>query len=178
MKAPDRSREVREILGTVPVAVKTVADVGRRTNLFLIARVLNRLEASPEWGVLTKTDQGNKIPGDILVWRSTMEHFDVITGAGLPAWQPDGIVPSARWIWTAVDGEGPPPPPPPPPPASATLEEVADRLTLIEGELVALRHLLQQLRDVQGLGLGGTIRFLGRDYPVLLTPPKPKGGTP
>lgn len=173
MNAPDRTKQVAEILSTLPVFPKTEQDIGRRANLYTIVRRLNAIEPSPEWGVLTKTDQGGKIPGDIIVWRSTLEHFDVITGDGKPYWKADGIVPSTKWSWTPVDGA-----PLPAPPTDPTLTEIADRLTLVEGELVALRHLLQRLGDVQALGLGGTIRFLGRDYPVLLLPatPKNRGG--
>lgn len=101
MTAPNRAGEASAILKTLPVAAKTPTDEGRRANLFTIIRALNKIDAG-QWGALVKTDQGNKIPGDILVWRPTMEHFDVITGAGDPAWIPDGVITYAPWQWFDV----------------------------------------------------------------------------
>jgi len=67
------------------------------------------------WGALTKTDQGNFIPADIVVWKPTLEHFDVMTGKG-PNWQSDGIITNPAWKWTAVGATPAPQPAPPPPP--------------------------------------------------------------
>lgn len=109
MIAPDRSREVEAFFNAnlIPVA-KTPEDTGRRENLFRIVTHLNSFDGG-KWGVLVKEDQGGKIPGDIIVWNDTMEHFDVLTGDGGPAWQPRGIVPNPRWTWRGLGGSSPAP---------------------------------------------------------------------
>lgn len=112
--APNRQGEVAQILSDLPRAAKTEADDGRRANLFAIVRGL-AARGDCCWGVLVKTDQANKIPADVIVWRPTLEHFDVITGAGDPYWQAHGPVSNAAWLWQAVPGADPPPPSTPPP---------------------------------------------------------------
>lgn len=121
--APYRAAEVAQILSALPPAVESATDDARRANLFAIARQLNA-RGDCCWGVLVKTDQGNKIPADILVWRPTLEHFDVMSGSNPPGapvnptWDPKGIVPNGRWMWQAApDGSLPDPPQSAPPPS-------------------------------------------------------------
>ena len=135
--APDRRAAVAEILSDLPRQAKTPADEGRRANLYAIVRGLTS-QGDCCWGVLVKTDQGNKIPGDVIVWRPTMEHFDVITGDGGPFWEAHGAVSNPAWIWQAVPGGEPstPAPPsqppvvvvPPPSPAACDVSQLSSRL--------------------------------------------------
>jgi hypothetical protein len=55
---------------------------------------LNGLDGG-RWGLLLKND--GRIPADILVWRPTREHFDVLSDFG-PAWQNDGVI-ADNWNW-------------------------------------------------------------------------------
>jgi hypothetical protein len=71
---------------------------------------LNTLD-NGEWGLCTKTEQGNKVPCDILMWRSTRELVDCLTGVGA-AWQTFSSPPPDSWVWTPVDGSVPPVQPP------------------------------------------------------------------
>lgn len=110
MSAPNRKAEVERAFAGLTIHPKTEADDGRRANLFAVGRYLNTLDAG-QWGCLVKTDQGGKIPADILVWKPTREHFDVITGDGGPTWIAYGTVPKPEWVWRAIpDGPAPEPP--------------------------------------------------------------------
>lgn len=110
MSAPNRKAEVEKAFAGLTIHPKTEADEGRRANLYAVGRYLNTLDAG-QWGCLVKTDQGNKIPADILVWKPTREHFDVITGDGGPTWIAYGTVPQPEWVWRAIpDGPAPEPP--------------------------------------------------------------------
>jgi hypothetical protein len=110
MSAPNRKAEVEKAFAGLTIHPKTEADDGRRQNLCAVGQYLNTLDAG-QWGCLVKTDQGNKIPADILVWKPTREHFDVITGDGGPTWIACGTVPKPEWVWRAIpDGPAPEPP--------------------------------------------------------------------
>lgn len=110
MSAPNRQAAVQQAFQSLTIVPKTESDEGRRQNLFAVGRYLNTLDAG-QWGCLVKTDQGNKIPADILVWQPTREHFDVITGDGGPTWIAYGTVPKPEWVWRAIpDGPAPEPP--------------------------------------------------------------------
>lgn len=112
-QAPDRSSDVQRAFEALTPAPETDTDEGRRANTYAVVRSLNRLDGG-EWGVLVKDDQGGKIPADIIVWKSSMEHFDIQTGGvGRPTWQPKGIVTNPAWRWSAVAGEAAPVPVPP-----------------------------------------------------------------
>ena len=84
------------------------------------------------WGVLRKTDQGNKIPCDVAVYDdgASLTTVDVMTGTGA-LWNVQGLVTNPAWHFVALapDGsippaEAPTPPPPPPPPPSSPVEYV------------------------------------------------------
>lgn len=111
--APNRSAEVAQILGTLGPVVESPTDDARRSALYTIARQLvSRGDCC--WGVLVKTDQGNKVPADILVWRPTLEIFDIMTGGVVsPTWIPKGTIPNTAWIWQAADTTAPDPSTPP-----------------------------------------------------------------
>jgi hypothetical protein len=69
------------------------------------------------WGYMTKTDQGNKVPCDIMMWKDTNEVVDCMTGTG-GTWIPHDP-PPPEWVWTAV-GSTPTPVPPEPGPTPPT----------------------------------------------------------
>lgn len=124
MSAPDRAVETAAIVNQHRDLFGS--DDRRRGILFYICAELNAAEGDTLWGVLEKGDQGNFIPSDVIVYRATMEHFDVLQGApDGPSWQPKGVIQNPTWRWTraTVDlfapGTAPttPPPEPPAPPA-------------------------------------------------------------
>jgi hypothetical protein len=142
MSAPNRKAEVEKAFAGLTIHPKTEADDGRRANLYAVGRYLNTLDAG-QWGCLVKTDQGGKIPADILVWRDTREHFDVITGDGGPAWIAYGTVPKPEWVWRAIpDGPAPPSEPDPEPDMTCQAEDIlkvlAPILANIDQRLAAL----------------------------------------
>jgi hypothetical protein len=124
----------------------------RRLDLLqtVIVPTLNEVDDG-HWGVLTKTDQGNKVPCDVIVWQPTREHFDVMTGTG-GAWIPHGPVTNPAWAWTnvapSVIGNAPPPTPVVVPPlvASADLTPLLVRLDNLERDATQTHQQLEQLR--------------------------------
>lgn len=143
MNAPDRSNEVRELVAAHPeIFTAERHDEHRRRFLPTICATLNdveRLTGNPEeWGVLVKRDRTPwVIPADVIVWRLTGEHFDVMTGTGA-AWQPRGPIQdqSDEWRWAdasvvAPDGSSTPivrtQPPLPESPALPQVDEQVER---------------------------------------------------
>jgi hypothetical protein len=61
-------------------------------------------EDGGNWGVLTKTDQGGKIPCDVMVWRPGTVTIDVMTGTGA-SWDVHGAANNPLWLWTACPGD-------------------------------------------------------------------------
>lgn len=146
MNAPNRSDLVvgvvnqhRELFGT---------DDTRRGLLYYICEALNRLDGG-EWGVLVKGDRADFIPSDVIVYRSTLEHFDVLKGdPDGPSWQPHGPITNPTWRWERAStmlfapGNGPapgelpapgdPPAPPAPPPPNVPEDVAAFLIRLLE----------------------------------------------
>lgn len=157
MTAPNRASEVgiianahAELFNHGKDANGTIVDVdayeaGRRELTARIATELNR-EDGGRWGMLQKTDQGNKIPSDVLMWLETMEGFDVLAGnPDRAAWQPFGVNSNPAWIWIppsvvwSSPGE-PPVPVPTPAPLPPASDEVREFLELaLRGVEVAER---------------------------------------
>lgn len=122
MNAPDRSALVaqvveqhRELFGT---------DDSRRNILPFVCAELNKIDGG-EWGLLEKTDQGNFIPSDIIMYHSTGEIFDVLAGGpDRPWWGPLGPVANPAWRWKSAMLLDPQQPPAPPPPVSDDVKEL------------------------------------------------------
>ena len=88
-----------------------------------IIPTLNRTDDG-KWGYMTKTDQGGKVPCDILMWRDTNQVVDCLTGIGA-AWLEHAPPPPA-WVWTSVDVAPPEPIPPTPHPPSGHGDPYSD----------------------------------------------------
>ena len=127
-----------------------VDGIGRR----LLPHFIDAMPADerPNWGVLRKST--GTFPYDILVWKPTREHFDVLTSRAISGdeehdktgprrligtWNTAGVLPRPDWTWSdwhdsgivPLDASGPePPPPPPPPPPDDTLADRVDALTV------------------------------------------------
>jgi hypothetical protein len=131
---------------------------------------LNLTDAG-KWGRLLKTNRGNTIPHDIIVWKDTDEHFDVFTGTSDPEdtkarWGPNA--PREGWIWQSVEGLAPPIDEPPPlPPADETL---ARRVSLLEAtaldQAAVAATLRTQLVDIAETLIAVTRRLEHLDVPA------------
>lgn len=123
-------------------------DEKRLDLLRIIVRELNTSD-SGNWGLLQKNDQGGKIPADIIVWRPTREHFDVLTDTGA-TWIDDGILINLAWQWLEVGGVSPEPNPTPQPepqpiPPSVDLSAITQLLNSVIALQQELREKLTQM---------------------------------
>ena len=111
MNAPNRSRDVQTLCAQHPEAFGPPAETNDARRLVLLQTViipfLNQIDAG-QWGMLVKTNQGGKIPCDIIAWKDTLEIFDVMTGTGA-SWIPVGRITDPAWQWRAVDVPAPDP---------------------------------------------------------------------
>ena len=126
---PNRSAEVAALCAQHPEAFPPGDQNDAARLAFLqgtMIPTLNKLDGG-QWGFMTKTDQGGKVPCDILMWRPTNDVVDCMTGTG-SAWIVHEPPPPA-WVWTAVDG------PLNPPIVHVTDEEILARLNAIESKL-------------------------------------------
>ena len=96
MIAPDRSQEVttivnnhRELFGS---------EDGRREICRAVCKALNPTDGG-NWGLLLKPP--DRIPADIIVWKPTREHFDILTDTD-PTWIAKGVIPDV-WQWVDAD---------------------------------------------------------------------------
>lgn len=98
---PNRSTQVATIVAANPSYFDGTDD-SKRELLKIIGRTLNTDNPSDgnNWGLLRKNNQGGKIPADILVWKPTGEHVDVLTDTGA-TWIVHGPIPP-EWEWLAL----------------------------------------------------------------------------
>src|SRR3990167_320720 len=103
MNAPNRSAEV-VLITTAEATLPFPSEEARRDFLMgVLIPLLNQVD-SGQWGWLVKTEQGNKIPADIIVWRPTMEHIDVLTDQG-PMRHNHGPVTNPAWVAGPVESQ-------------------------------------------------------------------------
>lgn len=147
--APDRSSAVSQIVSRNTKYF--TGDDGRRELLVVIACELNKTDAG-NWGRLAKNDRGGFIPADILVWKPTLEHFDVLTDSGA-MWNPDGPI-QPSWAWSPVNCAGAPVPTPDPGPVTPPVTPDLDELKELRSDLgklsaVAAIHwqIIQELQN-------------------------------
>jgi hypothetical protein len=115
MNMPNRRAQVYVICEKNPASFPQddTNDACRRELLLgTIIPSLNRMDDGC-WGYMTKTDQGGKVPCDIMMWKDTNEVVDCMTGTG-GTWIPHDP-PPPEWKWTAVGGTPEPGPTPPVP---------------------------------------------------------------
>lgn len=138
---PNRKDEVRDLVSHYRALLDGSDDKGRVVT-GLMCNDLNRLDGG-QWGMLIKNDRNPPfVPYDILVWKPTREHFDVLSGVN-PMWIDDGVI-RPEWGWLVCPTSAEPPPvvvgPPPvvlPPPVGA---DVAVRLATIEQGVAEIRQ--------------------------------------
>jgi hypothetical protein len=166
MNAPDRSGTVRAFYASHPEHFTADRhDENRRRSLPSLIAHLDDTHPGDrgKWGVLVKTDRNLKIPCDVLVWKDTGEHFDVMDSQG-GMWNPHGPISvngGGAWFWappSVVDPAGeeralrPPPyddagPNPNPSPTPADLGALTAKVDALASDIAALRNLIQQLLD-------------------------------
>lgn len=141
---PEHEQLMVDLCRQNPAAFAGVGDDHDARRLEFLPTLIRALIAidGPDWGMLIKRDQGDKIPCDIAVWRPTMEHVDVMTATG-GSWQVRGVVPNPRWEFLAVDAPAPDVDPPAPAPnadIAAQLAALRARLDRIDRERDAQRR--------------------------------------
>lgn len=109
---PNRFADVRALCEQHPDAFTHDAQHDARRLALLRTVIIPWLnthhpEDGGNWGCLTKTDQGNKVPCDELAWRTPewTITIDCLTGTEA-CWTVQGVAPPA-WQWTAVDAAPP-----------------------------------------------------------------------
>jgi hypothetical protein len=110
---PNRRADVEAICAAHPEAFPP-GDANDAARLQLLTETMvptinaDHPEDGGQWGVLTKTDQNNKVPCDVMVWRPGTVTIDVMTGTGA-SWDVHGAANNPLWVWTAceapVDGD-------------------------------------------------------------------------
>lgn len=106
--APDRREEVRGLVQKYRPMLTGDDDKGRIVT-GLMCNDLNVFDGGL-WGMLIKNDRNPPfVPYDVLVWKPTLEHFDVLSGVN-PEWINDGPI-REGWAWLVCPlAEAPPPP--------------------------------------------------------------------
>jgi hypothetical protein len=170
MNAPDRSATVRAFYAGHPEHFTTDRhDENRRRSL---PALITHLEVTHpgdrgKWGVLVKTDRNLKVPCDVIVWKDTGEHFDVmdsqgglwnahgpisVNGGGAWFWAPSSVVDPAgeeRALQAPPYDTGPEPEPGPRPEPGPTvdLEPLAAKVDALVTEVAALQNAIRELLD-------------------------------
>lgn len=109
MSVPDRKGVIEQVLtrfgDRTEAPAQQIDGIGRR----LLPHFIEAMPADerPQWGVLRKST--GTFPYDILVWKPTREHFDVLTSheaEGRPGfrrlrgtWGNAGVLPRPDWTW-------------------------------------------------------------------------------
>ena len=144
-----RQSVVQTVLDSRPEWRSTIdRDEAKAAVLAYVVDGLNKFDMTDQWGILIKTDQGNKIPNDVVVWKPTMRHIDVLPGEGIKAiWDDKGIVNNPAWVWGKAPAIANPPvvqPPTSQPPHEepVTVEEMVS--ALVEAMLPALTNAIAQ----------------------------------
>ena len=169
MNAPDRSAAVLAFYAGHPEHFTADRhDENRRRSLPALIAHLETVNPGDrgKWGVLVKTDRNNKIPCDVIVWKDTGEHFDIMTSTG-GMWEAHGPISvngGGAWFWapaTVVDPNGeeralqgppfePPPIPDPEPRPTPTVDlaPIVRKVDALRADVAALREDLAALRGL------------------------------
>jgi hypothetical protein len=145
MSAPNRAAETAAVINAHPEFMGQGDEV-RAKVLPYICDALNRLD-NGQWGLLQK-DTG-VIPSDIIVYKDTREHFDVIRGVPpWPYWEHKGII-QDNWKWIAAPAVSKPEPNPEPNPSGSDelLSVLIAALTEMKGQVSNLEQSLEQLKN-------------------------------
>lgn len=196
MQAPDRSSEVSEFVAMFgPEVFRSRKGVNpdeiRAEAIPMLCGVLNKIEGRKVWGGLRKA-LGQNIKHDIIVWKDTMEHFDVFTGAEKventkPTWTAHGptTLQSSQWMWVEFEDvflpelpttpPTPTPTPTPLPPSGVNLEPYIKRIAVLEYyctqndiNIEELRNALMKLDKREGFVKGNTNREWSHGHVVNL----------
>ena len=173
-------------------------DEAKAAVLPYVVAALNKFDQTKDWGILIKTDQGNKVPNDVVVWKPTMRHIDVLPGEGFKAiWDDKGIVDNPSWVWAAPGPVGDDPvvvqPPTSQPDDQPTVEEIVQAIiqglapaiaTAVAGNLQVLydqnerifTNLSEQNSELRSLFIARTPLMNGaQDSGAILRPERTEG---
>lgn len=151
MSVPNRSKEVKAICARYPQAFgepgKTL-DARRRLLIPIICRELNKLDGE-NWFLLNRLDRQDDDPkpgrltSDVLVWKPTMEHVDMLGGSG-PMWQVHPKITDPQWklehwsnwpSWDDLQPQPQPQPEQPPLPFPQPSNDFAARFAALEARV-------------------------------------------
>jgi hypothetical protein len=131
MSMPNRSKEVKEICARYPQAFgppDATVDKRRRLLIPIICRELNTVDGD-NWFLLNRLDRNDDDPrpgrltSDVLVWKPTKEHVDVLSASG-GMWGVHPAITDRQWLldkwsdWPSWDDVSPTPTPVPVPGAT------------------------------------------------------------
>ena len=173
-------------------------DAAKAVLLPYVVDALNKATRTTNWGVLVKTDQGNKVPNDIVCWKPTREIVDCLSDSGA-MWDEKGVAPNPAWVWgpgtpvAAPTAENPAPPAQPQPDEPSYeefVQEIVSRVSTFVGHEAdriysqnerVFANLTAQNREIVGLltALGGREYIATTNLPAPappLTVPQPDGG--
>lgn len=101
---PNRAREVKAIAAKYPQSFgppDDTLDARRRLLMPIICKELNKLDGG-NWALLNRLDRQDEDPkpgrltSDVLVWKPTKEHVDVLSGSGA-MWQVHPVITDPDW---------------------------------------------------------------------------------
>lgn len=156
--APNREKDVKDLVDKYRGLLNGDDDKGRVVT-GLICNDLNRLDGG-QWAMLIKNDRNPPfVPYDILVWKPTREHFDVLSGLN-SEWIPDGPI---RSTWDAVPCPAAVPDVPPPvvipPPVT---QPPLDLQAAILAEVKAARVDIAEFREDTSHKIADALKWLAQ----------------
>ena len=144
---PDRRQDAQVVADAHP-ELWTGTD-NKRQLAGMICTVLNRTD-SGLWGLMRKDDRTPPyIPEDIVMWRPTRAHVDVLHDSGVVPWIVHTETPTT-WTWVSCGDTSTDPPPPSPPPQPPLLDVVwfQQKLMELHNELLIVKA---EARDTKSL---------------------------
>jgi len=124
----EREEVVRRVVDTHPeFHANPDRDAAKMALLPFVILALNQNENTENWGFLVKTDQGGKIPNDIVCWKPTREIVDVLSDDGA-IWDMKGVAPNPAWVWGPIPTKQPPVDIPPTTDPAPSLEELVQEI--------------------------------------------------
>lgn len=178
--APNRQGEVSSLVAKYRALLDGSDDKGRIVT-GLICNDLNVVD-NGQWGMLIKNDRNPPfVPYDILVWKPTREHIDILSGFN-PMWIDNGLIrPEWSWLVCPTSAPAPPPvvvppvvvvPPPvvlPPPVTGPSIQAQLDALKLTTDETLvqikehraAVQAVWLKIAAIAGPAMSAILTYLG-----------------
>lgn len=159
MAIPNRSKEVKAIAAKYPQSFgkpDETIDARRRLLMPIICKALNKLDGG-NWALLNRLDRQDDDPkpgrltSDVLVWRPTKEHVDVLSANGA-MWKVYPAITDLDWkieapeLWPDWDTLKPPTPDPGPPPSDDQIVRMREAMAAVDVEIQHLKQITERFR--------------------------------